>query len=109
VTSVDKGNHSKWNDLYFLPVVNYLLFNTGDYVGRILSGWIKRPRNNPMFVAWLTTMRVGFVIAFLFCNITQKHPLPVLIHSDEIFILLMTFFAISNGYIANISCMYAPT
>jgi solute carrier family 29 (equilibrative nucleoside transporter), member 1/2/3 len=89
--------------------LNYLLFNAGDYVGRILSGWIKRPTNKPKLVAFLTVLRVGFIPAFLLCNITQKHPLPILIHSDEVFILLMTLFAISNGYIANISLIYAPT
>lgn len=109
VTSTKHGNHSKWNDVYFLPVLNYLLFNSGDYTGRILSGWIKRPRNQPNLIALLTILRLGFIPAFLLCNITQKHPLPVLIHSDEIFILLMTLFSISNGYIANISLIYAPT
>jgi equilibrative nucleoside transporter 1/2/3 len=103
-------NHGgKWNDIYFLPVLNYLLFNTGDYTGRILSGWLKWPANQPKLVALLTVLRVGFVPALLLCNITQKHPLPVVFHSDEIFIALMAFFAITNGYIANICCIYAPT
>jgi solute carrier family 29 (equilibrative nucleoside transporter), member 1/2/3 len=96
-------------DVYYLPVLNYLLFNAGDYVGRILSGWIQRPRNQPKLVALLSVLRVGFVPAFLLCNITQKHPLPILIHSDEVFILLMTLFSISNGYIANISLIFAPS
>lgn len=109
VTSVNKGHHNKWNDVYFLPCVNYLLFNAGDYTGRILSGWIKRPRNQPNLIAILSILRMGFIPAFLLCNITQKHPLPVLIHSDEIFIILMVLFSISNGYIANISLIYAPT
>lgn len=92
-----------------MPVLNYLLFNTGDYIGRILSGWTLRPRNNPKLVAILSILRIGFVPAFLLCNITQKHPLPILIHSDEVLILLMTLFSISNGYIANISLIYAPS
>lgn len=109
VKSVNHGNGNKWNDVYFLPVLNYLLFNTGDYVGRILSGWLKLPNNKPKLVALLSVLRIGFVPALLFCNITQKHPLPILIHSDEIFIALMACFAITNGYIANISCIYAPS
>lgn len=109
VKSVNHGSGNRWHDVYFLPVINYLLFNTGDYVGRVLSGWIKWPANKPKFVALLSVLRIGIVPALLLCNITQKHPLPVLIHSDEIFIVLMACFAISNGYIANISCMYAPT
>ena len=131
IKSEGKGSHNAWNgktidiliyhldiiinnvffflDIYFLPVVNYLLFNSGDYVGRILAGKIKRPQNNPMLIALLTVLRIGFIPAFLLCNITQQHPLPVLIHSDVILILLMTGFSISNGYIANISLICAPT
>lgn len=106
---VNMIHHHLFPDIYFLPVLNYLLFNAGDYIGRILSGWIQRPKNNPKLVAILCVLRVGFIPAFLLCNITQKHPLPILIHSDEIFILLMTFFSITNGYIANISLIFAPT
>lgn len=110
IEPIDKHtNHSKWNDVYFLPVLNYLLFNCGDYAGRVISGWLKWPVNQPKLVAFFTILRIGFVPAFLLCNITQKHPLPVLIHSDEVFICLMLFFALTNGYIANISCIYAPT
>lgn len=60
-------------------------------------------------MAFLSILRIGFVPAFLLCNITQKHPLPILIHSDEVFIVLMALFAVSNGYIANISLIYAPS
>lgn len=65
--------------------------------------------NKPKLVAFLSVLRIGFIPAFLLCNITQKHPLPILIHSDEVFIVLMTLFSISNGYIANISLIYAPS
>lgn len=36
VVSQTRGH--PWNDVYFLPVVNYLLFNTGDYIGRVCAG-----------------------------------------------------------------------
>lgn len=86
-----------------------MLFNAGDYLGRILSGWLQRPRNQPKLVALFTVLRVGFIPAFLLCNITQTHPLPVLIHNDWVFIVLMALFAVTNGYIANISLIYAPS
>lgn len=36
---VGSQHHGRpWNDVYFLPVVNYLLFNTGDYLGRVFAG-----------------------------------------------------------------------
>lgn len=38
VPSQFHGNGHIWNDIYFIPVVNYLLFNSGDYIGRIVAG-----------------------------------------------------------------------
>lgn len=108
VESTHKSDRSAWTNIYFLPVTNYLIFNSGDYLGRILAGLIKKPKNNPTIIFLMTVARFAFVPAFLVCNITQKHPLPVLIHSDLIFIVMMGAFAISNGYIANISLMSAP-
>lgn len=29
-------------DIYFVPVVNYLLFNSGDYLGRIFAGLFEK-------------------------------------------------------------------
>lgn len=38
IESEGKGKGHAWNDIYFVPTVNYLLFNVGDYVGRLLAG-----------------------------------------------------------------------
>lgn len=38
VNSEAHGNGHPWNDIYFIPVTNYLIFNSGDYLGRILAG-----------------------------------------------------------------------
>lgn len=41
VNSELHGNGHPWNDVYFIPVTNYLIFNSGDYLGRILAGMIE--------------------------------------------------------------------
>lgn len=41
VSSESRGNGHPWNDVYFIPVTNYLIFNSGDYLGRILAGLIE--------------------------------------------------------------------
>lgn len=65
VTSQNHGNGHPWNgskyinsfksiivnnipilDVYFVPVVNYLIFNSGDYLGRILAGMIEWVMSN---------------------------------------------------------------
>lgn len=38
VNSEAHGNGHPWNDIYFIPVTNYLIFNSGDYLGRIMAG-----------------------------------------------------------------------
>ncbi|XP_055541456.1 equilibrative nucleoside transporter 1 [Wyeomyia smithii] len=97
-----------WSNVYFLPVVNYLLFNTGDYIGRVCAGMIEWPSNSPFLISILSIARIGFVPIMLLCNIKPHHNFPVLIHSDYIFIALMAGFALSNGYITNIALIGAP-
>lgn len=41
VNSQSRGNGHPWNDIYFVPVTNYLIFNSGDYLGRILAGMLE--------------------------------------------------------------------
>lgn len=47
--------------------------------------------------------------ALLVCNATPRHALPTLIHADYVFIVLMAAFALTNGYLANIALIMAPT
>ncbi|KAL3266082.1 hypothetical protein HHI36_010268 [Cryptolaemus montrouzieri] len=44
VESEGKG-HSKWSDIFFVPVINYLLFNVSDYIGRLSAGRLRKPNN----------------------------------------------------------------
>lgn len=111
-----------------MPVVNYLIFNSGDYLGRILAGMIEwvmnyylnkkivytkiynilQPKNNPVLIAIMSILRIAFVPALILCNATPRHTFTTLIHSDYIFITLMGLFSFSNGYLANIALICAP-
>lgn len=108
INSQYKGNGHIWNDIYFVPVVNYLIFNTGDYFGRILAGMFEWPKNRPRLIAFVTVLRIAFVPALLMCNTNPRHNLPVFIHSDISLIVMMILFSLSNGYIANICLIMAP-
>lgn len=108
VESENKGKGHAWNDIYFVPVVTYLIFSTGDYVGRILSGIIQIPRNKPYQIMFLSIARIIFVPALMFCNAQPRHNLPVYIHSDTYYILITILFAISNGYLCNLTFILAP-
>ncbi|XP_011502781.1 PREDICTED: equilibrative nucleoside transporter 1 [Ceratosolen solmsi marchali] len=108
IESERKGYGHVWNDIYFVPVVTYLIFSCGDYIGRILSGVFIWPRNKPWLVILLSISRGVFVPAFLYCNAQPRRYLPVYIHDDGFYILLMILFALSNGYLCNIVFMLIP-
>ncbi|XP_071454799.1 equilibrative nucleoside transporter 3 isoform X2 [Hetaerina americana] len=109
IVSTSHGNSSSWNNVYFVPVVGYLLFSTFDYAGRILSGWLVWPRDKSWLVALLSTARVVFIPLLLLCNAQPRQNLPVLINSDIAYIAIMMMFALSNGYLANISLVLVPS
>ncbi|XP_037902470.1 equilibrative nucleoside transporter 3 [Hermetia illucens] len=108
VQSTNHGQGHPWNDVYFTPVVNYLLFNSGDYLGRILAGIIEKPRNKPHLIVLITTIRTAFIPILMMGYSTLHKFLPIVIHSDYVFILILAAFAVSNGYITNISLIMAP-
>ncbi|XP_017131906.1 equilibrative nucleoside transporter 2 [Drosophila elegans] len=99
--------HSEWTDVYYLPVVNYLIFNCGDYFGRILTGWIERPVNQNTSLLFIV-IRMAFVPFFLCSNSSEHNFLPILVKHDYSFIAMMVMFALSNGYFTNILLIMAP-
>lgn len=108
ITSTGKGNGHLWNDVYFVTVVNYLIFNSGDYLGRILAGLIEWPKNRPNLLLFVALLRGAWIPLFMLCNAQPRESLPVYFDSDVVYILLMVVFAISNGYLANMGLMCAP-
>ncbi|KAM8718078.1 hypothetical protein ACLKA7_004736 [Drosophila subpalustris] len=100
-------SHSQWTDVYYLPVVNYLLFNCGDYFGRLIAGFLERPRNQQTTLLW-TVVRVVLVPCFLLANSSEHRFLPTLIRHDGTFIAMIAVFALSNGYLTNILLIMAP-
>lgn len=102
------GKGYAWNDIYYMPVVNYLFFNSGDYFGRILAGLWEIPRDNPHTVLLLTVIRLLYVPLFLCANSSIHYFLPTLVHTDAAFIIMIITFGITNGYLANINLIMAP-
>lgn len=109
IESQYKGKGHAWNDIYFVPVVTYLIFSSGDYIGRILSGVLQWPKNKPWQVMVLSIARVIFIPALLFCNAQPRHHLPVYVHNDMYYILITIAFALTNGYLCNLTFVLAPT
>ncbi|XP_048007336.1 equilibrative nucleoside transporter 3 [Leguminivora glycinivorella] len=91
-----------WNKIYFVPVVNYLIFNCGDYSGRLVAGFLLRPLNQ-WVIAAASLLRIIGVPMLMLCNAQPRpHHLPVIFEWDYEYIMIMIVFAFSNGYLTNI-------
>ena len=93
-----------YNDLY-VPFF-FLLFNTGDFLGRVAAGWVQVFRGGNVWIP--AVLRAGFIPLFLLCNNTGSQ-LPVVFRGDVYPILFMVLFAISSGYVASSAMMLGPT
>ncbi|KAJ0175538.1 hypothetical protein K1T71_008697 [Dendrolimus kikuchii] len=96
---VTKG--TDWNNIFFVPVVNYLIFNCGDYSGRLVSGFILRP-DNQWIIAVASILRIIGVPMLMLCNAQPRKHLPVVFLWDWEYIIIMIVFAFTNGYLTNI-------
>lgn len=111
VRSTSSGN--TWSDTFFIPIGCFLLFNVGDYGGRILAGLNKfnwATRFGSLCLLVLSLMKLAFIPLFLYCNAApfNRHRTHVAIHSDTAYLIFMVFFSVSNGYIGSIAMMYGP-
>ncbi|CAF4846568.1 unnamed protein product [Pieris macdunnoughi] len=90
-----------WNNIFFVPVVNYLIFNCGDYAGRLVAGFILGPTNQ-WVIAAASIFRVIGVPMLMFCNAQPRKHLPVIFLWDYEYIMIMIVFSFTNGYLTNI-------
>ncbi|XP_047019622.1 equilibrative nucleoside transporter 3 [Helicoverpa zea] len=90
-----------WNNIFFVPVVNYLIFNCGDYAGRLVAGFLLRPTNQ-WIIAFASVLRVIGVPMLMLCNAQPRKHLPVVFMWDWEYIIIMIVFAFTNGYLTNI-------
>ncbi|XP_073979589.1 equilibrative nucleoside transporter 1 isoform X1 [Rhodnius prolixus] len=108
VKSVDEGNKSEWGDVYFVPVVTFLLYSFCDYLGRIISGFLQWPEKESWIIAVISIVRTVFIPLVMMCNAQPRHHLPVVIASDWLYIFIIIAFGLSNGYLANITFISVP-
>lgn len=102
-----QAHGTPWNDKYFVPVIAYLLFSTGDYIGRLIAGKLQKPKKGSWIIV-LNLLRIVFIPLLLYCNAQPRSHLPVLFDKDYQYILIVFLFALSNGYLANLALLCAP-
>lgn len=97
-----------WANQYFIPVCCFVLYNVADFGGRLMADKLplylpQKPEDynirHATFVLALSIIRVVFIPLFLYCNE---------FNSDTAYIVIMSMFAFSSGYLCNVCMMSAP-
>ncbi|KAL9957949.1 hypothetical protein ACROYT_G034908 [Oculina patagonica] len=109
IQSVHAKDKTEWTSTYFVPVTCFLLFNIGDFCGRLSASFVQWPGKDGVLLPFFCFLRVIFLPLFAFCNAVPRHNSPVFFHEDYFPILFMVLFAISNGYLGSLCMMYGPS
>ncbi|GAB6021080.1 hypothetical protein CHUAL_003713 [Chamberlinius hualienensis] len=108
VKSSNNDNDSDWNQKFFLPVGCFLMFNVGDYTGRMLAGWFHLPNSRIPLILILTLLRAVFIPLFLFSNTDNKYFTVLMFDHDAYYLLFMIAFSVSGGYLASQAMIHGP-
>jgi equilibrative nucleoside transporter 1/2/3 len=105
-----KVTNNRFFDDDIFVAFHFLLFNVGDWVGRMMpiSSCFQIFQVN--YLALLSALRTVFIPLFLVCNVivSEQRQLPVLINSDFVYFVLIWIFAVTNGWICSLAMMAAP-
>ena len=107
IDSVNKSNGSRWTNDLFSSLICFLVFNVGDWCGRVAAGSVQIVSDKSLWLPVLCISRVIFVPLFLFCNY-DKSTLPLVFNHDFWPVIFNVFFSLSNGYLGSLCMMYGP-
>ncbi|XP_041353732.1 equilibrative nucleoside transporter 3-like isoform X2 [Gigantopelta aegis] len=109
IRSVTYVKGDSWTDKYFTPVICFLLFNLGDWVGRTATSWISLPSDRHSYIMLLLCcLRVAFIPLLMFCNAEPRSHLNVVFDHDAWPITFILLLGLTNGYFGTRVMIYAP-
>ncbi|KAJ2787452.1 hypothetical protein GGI15_000697 [Coemansia interrupta] len=90
-----------------LTAWHFLLFNIGDYLGRLCTKWIKC--SSPRILHAVNGLRTLLIPLFLmFPTLATPAQRVLLIHSDLLFLFLVLVLGWTNGWVATIALIAGP-
>ncbi|XP_036444895.1 equilibrative nucleoside transporter 2 [Colossoma macropomum] len=95
-----------WADI-FTALCCFLVFNVMDWIGRSVTSVVQWPSKESRLFPILVVARLIFIPAFMLCNI-PSHRLSGVFKHEFAYILVMSLFAMTNGYFACLCMSYAP-
>ncbi|XP_045583120.2 equilibrative nucleoside transporter 1 isoform X2 [Procambarus clarkii] len=108
VKIISHSDDEMWAKVYFQPVVTFLLFNVGDYVGRQGAGFLMWPQRGSKILYVMVFLRIVFIPLFLLCNHNPSSIIPTVFGHDAWYVVFMLLFSLSNGYCSSLCMMYGP-
>lgn len=98
-----------WRVKYFTPVICFLLFNVGDWMGRSLTGLVHLPRpNQTKLMLVLSFLRIVFIPLIMFCNVKPRYNTELIFDNDLYPLVFILLLGSSNGYLSTLCVMYGP-
>ncbi|GFR82655.1 equilibrative nucleoside transporter [Elysia marginata] len=98
-----------WTATYFTPVVCFLGFNVGDFLGRLATFVCKFPGpHRPGWLLIMSLLRLTFIPLLMMCNAQPRSHMSVLLDNDLYPIILITAMGLSNGYISTLGMSFGP-
>jgi len=107
ISSTKKGDGSVWNNELFSTLVVFLIFNIGDWVGRMLAGIGQIINEKSKWLLILCISRIVFIPLFLMCNYEHRI-LPYVFQHDFWPIIINIVFSVTNGYLGSLCMMFGP-
>jgi hypothetical protein len=102
-----KSSNDIINDTYFTPVTCFLSFNFFAMMGNLVAHKFQKP--GPRYIIIFVLLRILFIPFFLLCNyIPDERKWRVIFSNDWIYLSGGILFALTSGYFASLSIMYAP-
>ena len=110
VEAVDRKEGGAWEKIYFVPVCCFLVYNIGDYIGRVMAGLSIIPNISSRLALISSVLRVLIIPGFMFCNLApqERNHIEIYFSSDAAYIILMVLLSVSNGYLTSVVMMNAP-
>ncbi|CAG9760164.1 unnamed protein product [Ceutorhynchus assimilis] len=104
----DKSNGRSWGawpDMYFVPMITFLMASIFDICGRFLASKIQKSNNQIVLAAAI--LRIGFIPLLMLCNAQPRLHLPVIFY-DIPYMVFISMFCFSNGFLINICITLIP-
>lgn len=95
-----------WVEMYFVPVITFLVASLCDLIGRVLAAKFKQP-NNQLVIMAVSLLRLSFLPLLVLSNAQPRRRLPVLFNDVAYIMFTMAFF-FTNGYLINLCVTLIP-